>query len=194
MPSPDRTVKSAREWIKVLKDVWVEQNLGEDLEIALFHYLCDLGMFEEAETGSWTLVHQSDSKESSGETLVAAILEKSKADQGFALCHFVSGSSGEISLNPSGSETSYKPAGRSIFSRSKELPKGSSDPSNLQIVKKVGRQMGSYIELEKFFMERLPGRCTTRDDARKIYNFVLSRTKNKADPQAWEQLSRRRHR
>ena len=64
----------------------------------------------------------------------------------------------------------------------------------MQIVKKMGRQMESFMELEKTFLEKLQGTRTTRKDARKIFNFALSKIKQKAEPQSWEQLSRRRHR
>ncbi|CCQ91658.1 hypothetical protein NITGR_750016 [Nitrospina gracilis 3/211] len=83
---------------------------------------------------------------------------------------------------------------KGLFQREKKtLPKGSADPSNLQIVKKVGRQMGSYITLEKEFIARIVGTYTTRAEARKIFNAALVKIRDKAQPQSWEQISRRRH-
>jgi hypothetical protein len=87
------------------------------------------------------------------------------------------------------------------YSDAEDGPKGNpellghktSNLSNLQIVKKYGRQVQSFIELEKSYTERLLGPHTTLKEARKIFNFILSRMKQKTEPRPWEQLSRRRH-
>ncbi|NIP99626.1 MAG: hypothetical protein GWM98_03650, partial [Nitrospinaceae bacterium] len=73
------------------------------------------------------------------------------------------------------------------------MPERASDFSNLQIVKKVGRQLKPFLELEKNLLSRLQGPHTGKEDAQKIFNYILGKTQHKAQPRQWEQLSRRRH-
>jgi len=194
MPSSNPTEKVIADWLAPLQSVWGEDNLDEELVIALFHYLADLQVFVEGKNGRWRLSDDSDVCEGTESALRSVIEAKANTESGFALVYFLPGLSGGKETGKTGDESNAKKGGRSVFSRPTGLPKQSSDPSNLQIVKKVGRQLESFIELEKSFLERLPGKHVTRKDARKIYNFALSRIKQKADPQPWEQLSRRRHR
>jgi len=51
----------------------------------------------------------------------------------------------------------------------------------------------SFVDLEKSFTDKLLGEHTTLKEARKMFNFILSRMKQKTEPRPWEQLSRRRH-
>ncbi len=78
-------------------------------------------------------------------------------------------------------------------SNARLLDRPSSNLSNLQLVKKYGRQVQSFVELEKSFTDKLLGEHTTLKEARKLFNFILSRMKQKTEPRPWEQLSRRRH-
>jgi hypothetical protein len=68
-----------------------------------------------------------------------------------------------------------------------------SDLSNLQIVKKIGRQLEPFLDMEKRFFAQVEGKYTSKEEARLLFNFYLERTRTKEKPRAWEQLSRRKH-
>ena len=70
----------------------------------------------------------------------------------------------------------------------------SSDLSNLQIVKKWGNQLRPFLDLEQKIIARLKGEYTTREDAQRLFSYILDKTRKKASPKQWEQLSRKRHR
>ena len=69
MPSPDSTKKNSLDWLAVLQTVWAEQNLEAELETALFHYLVDLKVFEEADADRWRLLGQVDTPADIEETV-----------------------------------------------------------------------------------------------------------------------------
>ena len=80
--------------------------------------------------------------------------------------------------------------------RSKVIPKPerASDLSNLQIVKKVGRQLEPFLKAESTIVSRLIGEHTSKADARLLFNYMFGKMGSKAQPRKWEQLSRKRHR
>lgn len=194
MPLQDPIDKHTSDWLVRLRELWGAEDLDESLELALFHYLADLNIFEECGNDMWRFAGEVEGDGNIDKALRSVLEGKGQTEPGFALAHLLLEPNESIKSPESGAEAGSKTGERSIFSRSKGLPKKSSDPSTLQIVKKVGRQLESFIELEKSYLEKLPGNHTTKKDARKIYNFALSRMKQKADPLPWEQLSRRRHR
>ncbi|MCF8720538.1 hypothetical protein [Nitrospina gracilis] len=165
---------------------------------ALCLYLADLGLFEVVSEQEWRLIGFDgpvEDEEAVRKYLKKRVSELACTDAGFALVYF-------LNDPPDRPEPEFlrmeepPPSARSkgLFPREKKIPpKGSADPSNLQIVKKVGRQMGSYIALEKEFIDRVVGTHTTRAEARKIFNAALAKIRSKAKPQSWEQISRRRH-
>jgi len=125
------------------------------------------------------------------------LAELAQTEEGFAIDYFLAGSSQiskEVSKVPEKDSDSASRNKKKIFSSSKKsIPAKTSDPSTLQIVKKYGRQIQSFMELEQDMVDRLMGKHTTKSDARRIFNFVLGKMKVKTQPRPWEQLSRRRH-
>ena len=73
-------------------------------------------------------------------------------------------------------------------------PELASDLSNLQIVKKVGKQLKPFLEVENKIISKLQGNYTTKVDARHLFQYIFGKINSKAKPLQWEQLSRKRHR
>ena len=72
--------------------------------------------------------------------------------------------------------------------------KPASDLSNLQIVKKVGKQLQPFLRLEESIVSRLTGKQAGKQDAQKLFHYMFEKIGTKAEPRVWEQLSRKRHR
>ncbi|CAI2718230.1 hypothetical protein [Nitrospina watsonii] len=189
---------SLEQWVERLQaGIWAGDVAGE-LSRALFLHLADLDLFEAAGDNAWRL-NGFAGNEADADALHAFLQARTRelacTEAGFALIYF-------LKNPPQRPEPEFlkqgkqgpPPRSKDLFrSEKKALPKGSADPSNLQIVKKVGRQMESFMALEKQFIERVQGTHTTRRDARKIYNAALGKIRDRAAPQSWEQISRRRH-
>ena len=73
-------------------------------------------------------------------------------------------------------------------------PEIASDLSNLQIVKKVGKQLKPFLDVETKIVSKLQGQHTTKIDARHLFQYIFGKINSKAKPRKWEQLSRKRHR
>jgi hypothetical protein len=131
------------------------------------------------------------------ETLTADIflpfLEKeSETKNGFAIGYFLRSTLKGYSpknLPDIFQEKSEAPVKKSIFS----APGKASDLSNLQIVKKVGKQLLPFLELENKYISCLRGENVTKEDAKRLFQHILPQIKEKGKPKEWEQLSRRRH-
>ena len=184
--SPQRSLDS---WIELLKSSVLISDVNDAVVTALCSHLADLGVLEKMGGEDWGLSSSSSDSLTIEEALKQRLIDLSITESGFALRYFLkdppavndsqtSGTSG-VKQNPK--------------SNPQLLDQKTSNLSNLQLVKKYGRQVESFVELEKNYTERLVGPHTTLKDARKIFNFVLSRMKQKTEPRPWEQLSRRRH-
>ena len=199
MESENEWVRPLNFWIDLLRDGILLAEINEDQARSFFLHLADLGVFELDEAGIWKLQGHEPIKTP---TAVKSFIEKSLAElaqteEGFAIDYFLAGSSQiskEVSKVPEKDSDSASRNKKKIFSSSKKsIPAKTSDPSTLQIVKKYGRQIQSFMELEQDMVDRLMGKHTTKSDARRIFNFVLGKMKVKTQPRPWEQLSRRRH-
>ena len=114
----------------------------------------------------------------------------SQTKSGFALPFFIRLETIELPTLESLIETEDKEAKNNITTK----PERSSDLSNLQIVKKVGRQLEPFLKAESTIVSRLIGEHTTKADARLLFNYMFGKMGSKAQPRKWEQLSRKRHR
>ena len=72
--------------------------------------------------------------------------------------------------------------------------KPASNLSNLQIVKKVGKQLQPFMRMEEDVISRLVRTHVDKQDAQKLFHYMFSKVGFKAEPRVWEQLSRKRHR
>lgn len=179
-------------WVRLLNSGILVSDVDDATVTALCGHLADLGVLEKAGEENWELVLCSDGSLEIEEAMKKLLGDLCVTEKGFALRYFLEDpppaqiTHGSQDQGSSGAEDDPK-------GNSELLGHKTSNLSNLQIVKKYGRQVQSFIELEKSYTERLLGPHTTLKEARKIFNFILSRMKQKTEPRPWEQLSRRRH-
>ncbi len=88
-----------------------------------------------------------------------------------------------------------KKARTHLFSRKKNISDGkqTSDLSNVQIVKKMESQLKPFLDMEKILIPQLLGERVNKEDAQCLFNFIMSKLREKVPSREWEQLSRRRH-
>jgi hypothetical protein len=187
-----KSQRSMASWVVLLKDRILVSDVEDATIAALCCHLADLGVLEKSGDEDWTLMSSSEGSLPIEEELSKLLNDLCATEKGFALRYFLD------DPPPSQTTDGTHDQGSSV---AKDTPKSNpqlldqktSNLSNLQIVKKYGRQVQSFIELEKSFTQKLLGSHTTLKEARKIFNFVLSRMQQKTEPRPWEQLSRRRH-
>ena len=199
MESDNEWIGSSNFWVDLLRDEILLPEINAGQAHSLFLHLADLEVFAEGEENLWVLRHPETINTPSA---VKSFIEKrltdlAQTEEGFAIGYFLTGSSKtpkEVSKDPD-KNSDKPPSGKKEHpgSSNKSLPAKTSDPSTLQIVKKYGRQIQSFMELEQDMVGRLMGKRVTKSDARRIFNFVLGKMKVKTEPRPWEQLSRRRH-
>ena len=179
-------------WIELLKNNILVSDVNDVTVAALCCHLADLGVLEKIEEEGWKLTSRPDSSLKTEEELEKRINDLCATESGFAVRYFLKNPpASQIAENSSGQEDSK--VENSPKANPQLLDQKTSNLSNLQLVKKYERQMQSFVELEKSYTEKLVGQHTTLKEARKIFNFMLSRMKQKTEPRPWEQLSRRRH-
>ena len=179
-------------WIEILKDDILLSDVDDGTVSALCCHLADLKILERVGEDGWKLMSTAESLLTIQEETAQRLKDICRTEPGFALRYFLKdppeASSAHDTRDPEPSES-----GEALEKNPQLLARTTSNLSNLQIVKKYGRQMESFIELEKNYTNKLKGFHTSAQEARKIFNFMLSRMKQKTEPQPWEQLSRRRH-
>lgn len=182
------------QWAAWFKGVLAPTDLSADGVLAFMHHFADLGILEsDVDEDKWKLsgVDSDSNRENIRKQVLERLETLSRTPAGFAVSCFLgrppefTSSSKETSppVRASGPKVNESPPNREI----------ASDLSNLQIVKKVGRQLQPFLELEKNIVSRLLGTHTQTKEARVIFNYILRHTQSKAEPKKWEQLSRKRH-
>lgn len=184
------------QWADWFQKEFAPSDLDASGVLAFMHHFADLGIFESVgDEGRWKLAGiDFDSTDKSIREKVLDRLEiVSATTAGFAVACFLGR---PANIAPAKKEISQSsPAKRTPLKFKGETPnlEKASDLSNLQIVKKVGRQLQPFLEVEKETVSRLLGTHTQSREARLIFNFILRHTQTKAEPKKWEQLSRKRH-
>jgi hypothetical protein len=184
--------RSMASWIALLKDHILVSDVEDATIAALCCHLADLGVLEKSGDEDWKLMSSSHGSLPIEEEVSKLLNDLCATEKGFALRYFLEDpppaqtTDGTHDQGSSGVKENPK-------SNPQLLDQKTSNLSNLQIVKKYGRQVQSFIELEKSYTQKLLGSHTTLKEARKIFNFILSRMQQKTEPRPWEQLSRRRH-
>ena len=179
-------------WVALLKDRILVSDVEDATISALCCHLADLGVLEKSGDEDWKLMSSSHGSLPIEEEVSNLLNDLCATEKGFALRYFLEDpppsqtTDGTHAQESSGAKDNPK-------SNPQLLDQKTSNLSNLQIVKKYGRQVQSFIELEKSYTQKLLGSHTTLKEARKIFNFILSRMQQKTEPRPWEQLSRRRH-
>ncbi len=179
-------------WVELLKDGILLPEVDDGTASALCLHLADLGVFKKYGENEWELTRHPETPVTNKEEVDKLLKELCATEQGFALRYFLKEPPDAPGANGTPDSESSE-TGDDTEKNSQLLERTTSNLSNLQIVKKYGRQMESFIELEKNYTDKLMGSHTSSKEARKIFNFILSRMKQKTEPQPWEQLSRRRH-
>ena len=177
-------------WVELLRGSILIPEADNATVTALCCHLADLGVLEKSGGEHWRLAQGWDSSLTFEEEMKKRLKDICVTERGFALRFFLKDPPpiANDNLDEGVSEAEENPK-----SNPQLLVQKSSNLSNLQIVKKYGRQVQSFIELEKNYTKKLLGPQTTSKEARKIFNFILSRLQQKTEPRSWEQLSRRRH-
>jgi hypothetical protein len=180
------------DWVTILKENFTSDDLEGETLYAFLNYLIDLGLLVPSEKDSlrWPGLANDLKWEEKKQVMQNDLLRMSQTEPGFALPFFIR------------LETSKLPTLESLIgtedkkTRSKIIPKPerSSDLSNLQIVKKVGRQLEPFLKAESTILSRLIGEHTTKADSQRLFHYIFGKLGSKAQPRKWEQLSRKRHR
>ena len=188
----DRSQRPLTFWATLLMDHILLSGVNDVTAVALCGHLADLGVLVETGEEDWQLAPPLNEKLKIEKVLEKRLNDLSSTESGFAVRYFLK--------NPPDSKMmddtlDQEKRGAEVDPKSNPqlLDQKTSNLSNLQIVRKYGRQVESFVELEKSYTEKLLGPHTNLREARKIFNFVLSRLKQKTEPRLWEQLSRRRH-
>jgi len=184
--------RSISDWVALLKNHILVSDVDDGTVAVLCGHLADLGMLEKAGDEDWKLASHAEGSLTIEEEMEKCLNDLCTTEQGFALRYFLKDPPA-LQITDSSPDQENPAVEDNPKSNPQLLDQKTSNLSNLQIVKKYGRQVQSFIELEKSYTERLLGPQTTLKEARKIFNFILSRMKQKTEPRPWEQLSRRRH-
>jgi hypothetical protein len=173
------------------KDI-LNPDVDDATALALCSHLADLGMLEKSGEEGWKLGLPLEGTFEIEDELKKLLRDICGTKKGFAVCYFLKDPPSPQIINDSLDRDPLRKTDN-LKSNPQLLDQKTSNLSNLQLVKKYGRQVQSFVELEKRYTERLLGPNTTSKQARRIFNFILSRMKQKTEPRPWEQLSRRRH-
>ena len=187
--NPQRSISS---WGELLRGSVLISDVDDATLEALCCHLGDLGVLEKVGKENWKLTPYPDSSLKVEEEVEKRLNDLCATEQGFALRYFLKDPPPSPIANDTHDEKTSE-VGDNLKSNPQLWDQKTSNLSNLQIVKKYGRQVQSFIELEKSYTEKLLGPQTSLKEARKIFNFILSRMQQKTEPRPWEQLSRRRH-
>ena len=179
-------------WGKFLIEFIVSNDLSEELVGSFLRHLADLGVLLPCDDDVWEWCNS----EVELKNLIARIkndLESlSDSESGFALAYFIGYK--KLNKKPLDDKVDSKD---NVNRKQSKLPpdiKPASDLSNLQIVKKTGKQLQPFLQIEESVVSRLTGKHVGKQDAQKLFHYMFGKVCAKAEPRVWEQLSRKRHR
>ena len=182
------SVRAFEDWVVWFKEHVVVPDLDRECIASFLRYLKKLKFFEELDLGGWQISGGETSAINGLPELLQRLRDLGQTKSGFAITYFIP--------LPAGQSPVPLPLviGNS-FGESHELPapEKTSDVSNLQIVKKMGRQLRPFLDVEKETMKVLEGVGLEKGDARGLFNFIMSQSQEKSAARPWEQHSRKRH-
>lgn len=178
------------EWIIFFMEFIVSDDLKKEVTESFLRHLVDLGVLLPVDLGLWQWGEARVDSENLLTTVQADLELLSEAEAGFALAYFI----GYKDLNKKSLDSldSKNATQKSNGLSSEDKP--ASDLSNLQIVKKVGKQLQPFLQLEESIVSRLVGEHVSRQDAQRLFHYMFGKIGTKAEPRTWEQISRKRHR
>jgi hypothetical protein len=184
------------EWVSFFIKFILSDDLNEDMTESFLRHLTDLQLLIYVNEDIWgwaTLEPEVDSEDLI--KLVQDDLESlSIVESGFALAYFIGFK--DLKKKPL-FENMGDPDSKNINKKYDGLVskvKPASNLSNLQIVKKVGKQLQPFMQMEEAIISRLVRTHVSKQDAQKLFHYMFSKVGFKAKPRVWEQLSRKRHR
>ncbi|MGV7222094.1 MAG: hypothetical protein ACQ9MH_11245 [Nitrospinales bacterium] len=181
------TIKTTADWAVLLRDGVIDQNLNDDIANCLVKHLADLGILKIADEDLWkfTSDNKLDSEESIKNDFTQKFDNARQSEPGSLLKYFTGETLNEKDFQFPKGDTSKAEVGKD--------KKISSNLSNFQIVRKMGRQLSPFIELENNIISQLEGTHVTKIDAKILFKYILNRIQAREKPREWEQISRRRH-
>ena len=182
------------EWVYWFKDHLLSSKIEHETVRAFLFHLVDLGILAKSGKDLWKISSLDPEIDMGLSELKRRMMDLSQTREGFAIVFFLSRPEGAPSPSWNFESLFAADGGGTIVNENRSAkPEKSSDLSNLQIVKKIGRQLQPFLEMENRALSRLQGPNTSKEDAQKIYNHIFSQIREKAKPRQWEQISRKRH-
>ena len=188
---------SLDEWVSFFVEFIVPDDLSEEVAESFLMHLSDLDALVQVDENIWEW--KDCGSQIQCESLIALVQEHLESlcdsESGFALPYFIgfknltkkSLDALPLSKDSLGKVVNRKHPGTKVV-------KPASDLSNLQIVKKVGKQLQPFLKIEESIVSRLMGKHVSKQDAQKLFHYMFGKMGTKAEPRIWEQLSRKRHR
>jgi len=180
------------DWVKILKENFIPDDLNDEACYSLIHYFEDLGLLTAKDKGVlvWSDLSKELGWDAQKKIIQDSILKMSQTEAGLALSFFI----GFKKVDLPTFESLIGPEKSNDRQKTTTKPELASDLSNLQIVKKVGKQLKPFLDVETKIVSKLQGQHTTKIDARHLFQYIFGKINSKAKPRKWEQLSRKRHR
>ena len=179
-------------WVKLLTEDFTPDDLDKETAHSLLHYLEDLKLLIpfEKDTLKWKELRDGMALKEQIQVMRDGMIRIAHTEIGFAMPFFI----GFKKLKLPAIESLLESKVLAVRNKNTPKPEVASDLSNLQIVKKVGRQLKPFLEAETIIVKRLIGKRTSKADARNLFQYMFGKMNSKAQPRKWEQLSRKRHR
>jgi len=190
IPLP-RSMK-ASDWVDLLAENFIPDDLEKETVYSLLHHLEDLKLLvaSDNETLMWSELKVGMSLNRQIQVMRDGMMRMANTEIGFAIPFFI----GFEKLKLPAIESLLEPKQLTVKNKTIPKPELASDLNNLQIVKKVGRQLKPFLQAESIIVKKLLGNHTSKADARKLFQYIFWKENSKAQPREWEQLSRKRHR
>lgn len=179
-------------WGKFLIEFIVSNDLSEELVGSFLRHLADLGVLLPCDDDVWEWCNSEVELKNLTARIKNDLESLSDSESGFALAYFIGYK--KLNKKPLDDKVDSKD---NINRKQSKLPpdiKPASDLSNLQIVKKTGKQLQPFLQIEESVVSRLTGKHVGKQDAQKLFHYMFGKVCAKAEPRVWEQLSRKRHR
>ncbi len=193
---------SLNEWVRFFMEFIVPNDLSAELVGSFLRHLADLGVLLPVDGDIWEW--NACNSEVELKNLIARIKKDLESlcdsESGFALPYFIGYKKlhkKSLQFDDEANTSSKTPPQINITRKRSEYSSDiqpASDLSNLQIVKKVGKQLQPFLRLEESIVSRLTGKQVGKQDAQKLFHYMFGKIGTKAEPRVWEQLSRKRHR
>ncbi|MBT3921362.1 MAG: hypothetical protein HOF21_02185 [Nitrospina sp.] len=188
------------EWISFFIEFIVPDDLSEETVELFLRYLADINALTLADDSLWEWKDWGSRIQP--ENLVSVVQNDLESlcdrESGFALPYFIGFK--DLSKKYIDATTELQDEDSLKKNRNRKQRGGAeksipaSDFSNLQIVKKVGKQLQPFMQIEESIVSRLVGERVSKQDAKKLFHYMFGKMNSKAEPRVWEQLSRKRHR